>query len=112
MVCWGTGSASREFLYVDDCAEGIIRAAETVDLPTPINLGNGREITIKALVELIARLCDFKGTIEWDHTKPDGQPRRCLDTSRAKEMMGFEAKMSFEQGLKNTIEWYKAHASR
>jgi GDP-L-fucose synthase len=109
MVCWGTGSASREFLYVDDCAEGIVRAAESIDAPTPINLGNGREITIKALVELVARLCEFKGEIEWDHTKPDGQPRRCLDTSRAKKMMDFEAKMSFEQGLKNTIEWYKTH---
>jgi len=109
MVCWGTGSASREFLYVDDAAEGIVRAAEMIDDPTPINLGNGREITIKNLVELITRLCGFKGQIEWDHTKPDGQPRRCLDTQRAKQMMGFEAKMSFEDGLRNTIEWYKTH---
>ncbi|MFN0131945.1 MAG: GDP-L-fucose synthase family protein [Phycisphaerales bacterium] len=107
MVCWGTGSASREFLYVDDCAEGIIRAAEVIEDPTPINLGNGREITIKALVELVAKLTGFAGKMEWDATKPDGQPRRCLDTQKAKRLMGFEAKMPFEEGLKRTIEWYQ-----
>ncbi len=112
MVCWGTGSASREFLYVDDCAEGIVRAAEAIDEPTPINLGNGREITIKDLIHLVARLTGFEGRIEWDHTKPDGQPRRCLDVERAKRLMGFEAKMSFEQGLKNTIEWFLSHRPR
>lgn len=111
MVCWGTGSASREFLYVDDAAEGIVRASEVIEEPVPINLGNGREITIKNLIELLAKLTGFTGAIEWDATKPDGQPRRCLDTQRAKKMMGFEAKMSFEQGLKNTIDWFMQHRS-
>jgi GDP-L-fucose synthase len=109
MVCWGTGSASREFLYVDDCAEGIIRAAEVIDDPEPINLGNGREITIKDLIHLVAKHTGFTGAIEWDPTKPDGQPRRCLDVQRAKARMGFEAKMPFEQGLKNTIDWFLTH---
>lgn len=108
IVCWGTGSASREFLYVDDCAEGIVRAAEVMNDPTPINLGTGSEITIKNLVELIVKLVGFMGSIEWDSTKPDGQPRRCLDTSRAEKLMGFKAKVGFEDGLKRTIEWYKS----
>jgi GDP-L-fucose synthase len=108
MVCWGTGTASREFLYVDDAAEGIVRAAEAIDDPTPINLGAGFEIKIKDLVELIARLTGFEGRIEWDATKPDGQPRRCLDTSRAEKLMGFKARTGFEEGLKKTIEWYRA----
>jgi GDP-L-fucose synthase len=106
ITCWGTGSASREFLYVDDCAEGVVRAAETIDEPTPINLGTGMEITIKDLVTLIARLSGFTGAIEWDPTKPDGQPRRCLDTSRAEQLMGFKARVSFEEGLRRTIDWY------
>jgi GDP-L-fucose synthase len=110
IVCWGTGSASREFFYVDDCAEGVIRAAEAVEEPTPINLGTGMEISIKALVELIVKLVGFKGRITWDPTKPDGQPRRCLDTSRAEKLMGFKAKMGFEEGLKRTIEWYRTAA--
>jgi GDP-L-fucose synthase len=108
IVCWGTGSASREFLYVDDCAEGIVRAAEVIDEPTPINLGTHAEITIKNLVELIVKLTGFKGKVEWDSTKPDGQPRRCLDTQRAEKLMGFKAKMGFEEGLKRTIEWYRS----
>jgi hypothetical protein len=87
MTCWGTGSASREFLYVDDAAEGLVRAAEVMDEPTPINLGTGMEITIKDLVTLIARLCGFTGEIRWDATKPDGQPRRCLDTERAAKLV-------------------------
>ena len=107
--CWGTGSASREFLYVDDAAEGIIRATEVMDDPTPINLGTCSEITIKDLVELIARLTGFKGEIRWDETKPDGQPRRCLDTSRAKDLLGWEAQVGFEEGLRNTIEWYRSN---
>lgn len=111
ITCWGTGSASREFLYVDDCAEGIIRAAEVIEDPIPINLGTGMEITIKDLVTLIAGLCGFTGTIEWDATKPDGQPRRCLDTRRAKELMGFEAKVGFEEGLRRTIDWYLSTTS-
>ncbi len=105
--CWGTGSASREFLYVDDAAEGVIRAAERVDEPVPINLGTGREITIRDLVELIARLSGFEGEIRWDPTKPDGQPRRCLDTTRAGELMGWRAEVGFEEGLRRTIEWYR-----
>ncbi len=107
IVCWGTGSASREFLYVDDCAEGVVRAAEVLDEPVPVNLGTGMEITIKDLVELVARLCGFGGKIVWDPSKPDGQPRRCLDTSRAEKLMGFKAKMGFEEGLGRTIGWYR-----
>ena len=106
--CWGTGSASREFLYVDDAAEGVIRAAETMNEPVPINLGTGSEIKIKDLVELIVRLCDFEGDIEWDSTKPDGQPRRCLDTQRAADMMSWRAEVELEEGLRRTIEWYLA----
>ncbi len=108
IVCWGTGQASREFLYVDDAAEGVLRAAEAMDEPTPINLGASFEITIRDLVGLIVRLSGFKGEVVWDHTKPDGQPRRCLDTARAKKLLGWEAKMRFEEGLMRTIEWYRA----
>lgn len=109
IVCWGTGSASREFLYVDDAAEGILRAAEVKNEPEPINLGAGFEITIKDLVELIVKLTGFRGAIEWDHTRPDGQPRRCLDTSLAQQRLGWKAKVGFEDGLRRTIEWYRAH---
>lgn len=112
MVCWGTGSVSREFLYVDDAAEGIVLAAERLDEPVPVNLGTGMEITIKDLVELIAKLTGFTGAIEWDASKPDGQPRRCLDTERAKSMIGFEAAVGFEEGLRRTIEWWEQHGSR
>jgi GDP-L-fucose synthase len=107
MTCWGTGSASREFLYVEDAAEGIIRAAEVMDAPVPINLGTGREITIRNLVETIARLTNFQGRIVWDPAKPDGQPRRCLDTSRARELLGWSASMDFEAGLRETVTWYE-----
>ena len=105
--CWGNGSASREFLYVDDAADGLVRAAEVMNVPEPINLGTGNEITIRNLVELIAKLCDFHGEIRWDITKPDGQPRRCLDTKRAQERLGWQAKVGFEDGLKRTIEWFR-----
>ncbi|MFK7962176.1 MAG: GDP-L-fucose synthase family protein [Phycisphaerales bacterium] len=105
--CWGTGSASREFLYVDDAAEGIIRAAEVMDEPEPINLGTNMEITIKDLVELIAKLTRFEGEIRWDPTKPDGQPRRCLDTSRAADRLDWRAAVGFEEGLRRTIEWWE-----
>ena len=105
--CWGNGSASREFLYVDDAADGLVRAAEVMNVPEPINLGTGNEITIRNLVELIAKLCDFHGEIRWDITKPDGQPRRCLDTRRAQERLGWQAKVGFEDGLKRTIEWFR-----
>jgi GDP-L-fucose synthase len=104
---WGSGSASREFLYVDDAAEGIALGAERYDGADPVNLGVGREITIRELVELIADLTRFEGEIRWDPTKPDGQPRRALDTSRARERFGFVARTSFEDGLRSTIEWYE-----
>ena len=105
---WGTGKASREFLYVADAAEGIRLAAERYNGPEPVNLGAGFEITIKELVELIAELMDFKGEIVWDATKPDGQPRRMLDVSRAEKLFGFKAKTKFRDGLKATIDWYLA----
>lgn len=106
---WGTGSASREFLYVDDAAEGIIRAAEVMDDPTPINLGASFEVTIKNLAEMIVRLTGYKGRLVWDSTKPDGQPRRCLDTGRAQRLLGWKAQVGFEEGLKKTIEWYERY---
>jgi GDP-L-fucose synthase len=106
---WGTGSASREFLYVDDAADGIVLATQLYDGGDPVNLGVGREITIRALVELIVRLTGFRGEIRWDPTKPDGQPRRALDTSRARERFGFDAAISFEDGLRETIAWYEGH---
>jgi len=104
---WGTGSASREFLYVDDAAEGIIRAAEVMEKPVPVNLGTNREITIRDLVALIVRLTGFTGEIRWDTSKPDGQPRRCLDTSRAEKLLGWKAEVGFEDGLKRTIDWFR-----
>jgi len=105
--CWGTGNVSREFIYAADAAEGILLATEHYNGSEPVNIGAGFEITIKDLVEKIAQLTGFNGEIRWDSSKPDGQPRRCLDTSRAKELFGFEAKMLFEEGLKATIEWYR-----
>jgi GDP-L-fucose synthase len=107
IACWGTGTASREFLYVDDAAEGILRAAEKLDEPIPVNLGTGREIPIRELVDLIARLTGFRGEIAWDTSKPDGQPRRCLDTSRAQRLLGWKAKTGLEEGLRRTIAWYR-----
>jgi GDP-L-fucose synthase len=109
VVCWGTGSASREFLYVDDCADAIVAATQRLDDPVPINLGAHREIKIRELTETIARLTGFEGELAWDTTKPDGQPRRCLDTSRATELLGFTAQTDFEDGLRRTIEWYRAN---
>lgn len=103
---WGTGKASREFLYVADAAEGIRLAAEKFDGPEPVNLGAGFEITIRDLVSLIAKLMDFQGEIVWDPSKPDGQPRRMLDVSRAEKLFGFRAKTKFKDGLKATIDWY------
>ncbi|MHC4123668.1 MAG: GDP-L-fucose synthase family protein [Planctomycetota bacterium] len=107
--CWGTGSASREFIYAADAAEGILLATELYNEPEAINIGAGFEITIKELAEKIAKLTGFKGEIRWDSSKPDGQPRRRLDVSRAKKLLGFEAKTSFDEGLKATIEWYRKH---
>lgn len=106
IVCWGTGRATREFLYVDDCAEAIVLAAERYDKPDAVNLGSGHEVSIRELVELICELMNFRGRIEWDATKPDGQPRRCLDTSLAEREFGFKAQTPFEDGLRRTIAWY------
>jgi GDP-L-fucose synthase len=106
VVVWGTGKVSREFLYVEDAAEGILLATERYNKPEPVNLGAGFEIKIKDLVELIAELTGFEGEIVWDTTKPDGQPRRSLDVSRAEKEFGFKAKTDFREGLKRTIEWY------
>lgn len=103
---WGTGKASREFLYVEDAARAIILATEKYNKPEPVNIGAGFEIKIKDLVELIAEFTGFEGEIKWDTSKPDGQPRRCLDVSKAKEEFGFEAKTDFRKGLKKTIEWF------
>jgi len=107
IVCWGSGGASREFLYVDDCAEALVRAAAWYDGPEPVNLGSGMEIRIRELVEIIADLTGFRGRIEWDRSRPDGQPRRCLDVSRAASGFDFHARTPLEEGLKETIEWYR-----
>jgi GDP-L-fucose synthase len=109
VVCWGTGSATREFLYVDDAAEGIVRAAEVMDEPVPINLGGGVEIAICDLVAKIAAACDYRGRIVWDTTKPDGQPRRGLDISRAKSLLGWTPRQDFDAGLEATVAWWRAH---
>jgi GDP-L-fucose synthase len=107
VVAWGTGSASREFLYAADAAEGIVLATERYDGEEPVNLGAGREISIRELTETIGRLTGFEGSVRWDASQPDGQPRRMLETSRARELFGFEAQTSFEDGLKQTITWYE-----
>ena len=109
VVVWGSGKASREFLYVDDAAEGIIKAAEKYNKSEPVNLGAGFEITIKDLANLLKKLTGYKGKIVWDREKPDGQPRRMLDVTRAKREFGFTASTSFEDGLRKTIEWYINH---
>jgi GDP-L-fucose synthase len=106
---WGDGSPTREFLYAEDAAEGILMASEKYNGPEPINLGSGQEISIKDLVEMIAKLTGFKGNLKWDTSKPNGQPRRALDITRAQNYFGFRAKMGFEEGLKNTIEWYRSN---
>lgn len=109
ITAWGSGSASREFLYVEDAAEGILQATQHYNDPEPVNLGAGREITIRELTHLVARLCRFDGEIRWDPTKPDGQPRRCLDVTRARTAFGFAAHTPFEDGLRQTIAWYEAN---
>ena len=107
VVCWGTGNATREFLYVEDCADAIVLATESYDRPEPVNLGAGFEISIHDLAALIAELTGFKGHLTFDRTKPDGQPRRSLDVTRARNSFGFAATTDFRSGLKRTIEWYK-----
>jgi GDP-L-fucose synthase len=110
VVLWGTGAPPREFFYAGDAAEGILLAAEKYSSSEPVNLGSGMEISIKDLADLIGKLTDFEGKIVWDDSKPDGQPRRMLDVTRAKDKFGFESQMEFEDGLRNTIEWF--HANR
>lgn len=111
VVVWGSGKASREFLHVEDAARAIVLAAEKYDKADPVNIGSGMEISIRDLAILIKKLVGFNGKIVWDKTKPDGQPRRCLDTSRAFKEFGFKAKVSFEEGLRKTIEWYEKNYS-
>lgn len=112
IIVWGTGKASREFLYVKDAADGIFSAAEKYNKSEPVNLGAGIEITVKDLAELICELSGYDGKIQWDTSKPDGQPRRCLDTSRAMSEFGFKAKTGFKEGLQKTIEWYKEQRAK
>ena len=107
VIVWGTGKASREFLYVEDCASGIMLATRDYDGPDPVNLGAGFEITIKDLVEKIRLLVGYEGEIVWDGSKSDGQPRRCLDVTRARELFGFQARMPFDEGLQRTIDWWR-----
>jgi len=107
IILWGTGSPTREFLHVDDAADGILFAAECYDGPEPVNLGSGMEISIKDLAALIANLTGFHGRIVWDTNQPDGQPRRSLDVSKAERLFGFRACIHFEEGLQQTINWYK-----
>lgn len=106
VVVWGTGQATREFLYVDDAAEGIVLATERLNTSEPVNLGSGMEISIRDLATTIARTVGFEGRIVWDVDKPDGQPRRCLDTTRAEQLFGFRATTTFEEGLRKTVDWY------
>lgn len=112
ITLWGDGTPTREFLYVEDAAEGILLAAERYNQSEPVNLGSAQEISIKNLAELIARLTGFEGKLIWDPNKPNGQPRRALDVHRAEQYFGFRAQMSFEEGLRRTIEWYRQNQSR
>jgi len=111
IVAWGTGSPTREFLYVEDAAEGILLAVERYNDSEPVNLGSGMEISIRDLITLVARLTGFEGDIIWDTSKPDGQPRRCLDITKAEQCFGFRARFDFEEGLRRTIEWYEKNRS-
>ncbi len=108
VVLWGDGSPTREFLYVDDCVEGLLLAAERYDGPEPVNLGTGREISIAELAELVAEVTGFAGEIRWDRSMPNGQPRRALDASRARALFGFEAQTRLREGLEQTVTWYRA----
>lgn len=109
VVVWGSGKATREFLYVEDCADGIVRATMRYDRPEPVNIGSGMEISIRQLAETIGRIIGFEGELVWDPTKPDGQPKRMLDASRAEREFGFKAKVKLEEGMRKTIDWYKAN---
>jgi GDP-L-fucose synthase len=109
IVAWGTGQATREFLYVDDAARALVDATEVYEGGEPINLGSGEEVSIETLIGMVARLSGFEGDIRWDHSKPDGQPRRLVDTTRAHERFGFVAEVKLEEGLRRTIEWYRAN---
>jgi len=110
LAVWGDGSPTREFLYSEDAARGIVMATQSYSDPEPVNLGTGYEITIKDLVELICELMEFRGELIWETDKPNGQPRRCLDTTRAKNAFDFTAQMEFSQGLQSTIDWYRQNA--
>jgi GDP-L-fucose synthase len=110
LVVWGTGKATREFLYVEDAARGIVMAAEKYDGAAPVNLGSGIETSIKSVAEMIADIAGYKGEIVWDSSRPDGQPRRCVDTSTARQAFGFEAQISLREGLSKTVQWYQEHA--
>jgi GDP-L-fucose synthase len=112
IVLWGDGSPTREWLYVEDCAEGLLLAAARYSGSEPVNLGTGREISIRELAELIAEVTGFEGRITWDASMPNGQPRRSLDTSRARELFGFEARTPLREGLERTVAWYRAHAGQ
>src|SRR5205823_550998 len=107
ITAWGTGRATREFLFVRDAAEAICAAAEKYNEPEPINIGSGSEISIRQLTETICDLCQFRGEVRWDASQPDGQPRRCLDTSRARNFLGFEARSTLRDGLEETIAWFE-----
>ncbi len=108
--CWGTGSASREFLFVSDAAEGVVRAGEVMDAPEPLNLGSGQEILVRDLVSRIAALCGFKGEVRWLTDKPDGQPRRCLEIEHTASRLGWRATVGLDEGLRQAVEWYRANA--
>jgi GDP-L-fucose synthase len=107
LVVWGTGTATREFLYVEDAADAIVAGAEKYDAAAPVNLGSGQEVSIRELVEMIQKMVGYKGEVAWDATKPDGQPRRSLDTRKARDLLGWQAKVSLQDGLKRTVEWYE-----
>jgi GDP-L-fucose synthase len=107
ITCWGTGSATRQFLYVDDAAEAVVRAAELVNTPAPINIGGGEEIAIRDLVKIIAETCGYQGEIKWDKTKPDGQPRRAIAIDKARDLLDWNPKEMFCDGLRKTVEWYR-----
>jgi GDP-L-fucose synthase len=111
VTCWGSGRATREFLYVADCAEGILLAAERWNEPDPINLGSGVEVSIRELARRIAALIGFRGRVLWDESRPDGQLRRCLDVTRAAERFGFSARTSLDAGLARTIDWFRTYGS-